>query len=71
MRKAKEKTKEKIDHIDCNIISLLQNNGRLSNTTIAKKLGISVYELFCLSQIAPNQVIRPVQRLLIGPGTRQ
>ena len=41
MRKAKEKTKEKIDHVDCNIISLLQKDGRLSNTTIAKKLGIS------------------------------
>jgi LysM repeat protein len=38
---------------------------------IAKKFGISVYELFCLNQIAPNQVIRPGQRLLIGPGTRQ
>ena len=41
MHNAKEKTKEKIDQVDCNIISLLQKDGRLSNTTIAKKLGIS------------------------------
>ena len=41
MQKATGKTKEKIDKIDCKIISLLQKNGRLSNTTIAKKLGIS------------------------------
>jgi len=41
MRKAKEKTKEKIDQVDCNIISLLQIDGRLPNTKIAKKLGIS------------------------------
>ncbi len=32
---------EKIDKIDCKIINLLQKNGRLPNTTIAKKLGIS------------------------------
>jgi len=41
MRKAKEKTKEKVNQVDCNIISLLQKDGRLSNTKIAKKLGIS------------------------------
>ncbi|MBU1902830.1 MAG: Lrp/AsnC family transcriptional regulator, partial [Proteobacteria bacterium] len=32
---------ENIDKIDCKIISLLQKDGRLPNTTIAKKLGIS------------------------------
>ena len=32
---------ENIDKIDCEIISLLQKDGRLPNTTIAKKLGIS------------------------------
>ena len=41
MQKAKEKTKEKINQVDCNIISLLQKDGRLSNTAIAKELGIS------------------------------
>jgi Lrp/AsnC family transcriptional regulator for asnA, asnC and gidA len=35
------KKKEKIDQVDCDIISLLQKDGRLSNTTIAKKLAIS------------------------------
>jgi Lrp/AsnC family transcriptional regulator for asnA, asnC and gidA len=35
------KHKEKIDKVDCDIISLLQKDGRLSNTTIAKELGIS------------------------------
>jgi Lrp/AsnC family transcriptional regulator for asnA, asnC and gidA len=35
------KHKEKIDKVDCDIISLLQKDGRLSNTTIAKKLAIS------------------------------
>ena len=33
--------KRKLDHIDCGIIKLLQKDGRLSNTTIGKKLGIS------------------------------
>jgi Lrp/AsnC family transcriptional regulator, regulator for asnA, asnC and gidA len=32
---------EEIDKIDCKIINLLQKDGRLSNTTIGKKLGIS------------------------------
>ena len=41
MRKATGKTKGKIDQVDFKIISLLQKDGRLSNTTIAKKLGIS------------------------------
>ena len=31
----------KIDRIDCKIIELLQEDGRISNTMIAKKLGIS------------------------------
>jgi Lrp/AsnC family transcriptional regulator for asnA, asnC and gidA len=35
------KKKENIDQVDCDIISLLQKDGRLSNTTIAKKLAIS------------------------------
>ena len=30
-----------IDQTDCNIIELLQQDGRISNTMIAKKLGIS------------------------------
>jgi Lrp/AsnC family transcriptional regulator for asnA, asnC and gidA len=33
--------KREIDDIDCNIIELLQKDGRLSNTAIAKQLGIS------------------------------
>jgi Lrp/AsnC family transcriptional regulator for asnA, asnC and gidA len=33
--------KKKIDRIDCEMIWLLQKDGRLSNTEIAKKIGIS------------------------------
>ena len=36
-----QKKAEKIDKIDCKIINLLQKDGRLPNTMIAKKLGIS------------------------------
>ncbi len=39
-----QETKEKarpIDRIDCNIIELLQKDGRIPNTSIAKKLKIS------------------------------
>lgn len=32
---------KKIDKVDCDIIELLQKDGRLSNTAIGKKLGIS------------------------------
>jgi Lrp/AsnC family transcriptional regulator for asnA, asnC and gidA len=35
------KKKEKINQVDCDIISLLQKDGRLSNTAVAKKLAIS------------------------------
>jgi len=42
MKKRSSHTKKrKLDHIDCGIIKLLQKDGRLSNTTIGKKLGIS------------------------------
>jgi Lrp/AsnC family transcriptional regulator for asnA, asnC and gidA len=33
--------KKKIDRVDCEMIQLLQKDGRLSNTEIAKKIGIS------------------------------
>jgi len=33
--------KKKIDLIDCKMIELLQKDGRISNTEIAKKIGIS------------------------------
>lgn len=33
--------KKKLDHIDCEMIALLQKDGRIPNTEIAKKLGIS------------------------------
>jgi Lrp/AsnC family transcriptional regulator, regulator for asnA, asnC and gidA len=37
-----EKTKDKqLDKLDCQIVKLLQQNGRLSNTSIAKELGIA------------------------------
>lgn len=37
-----EKIKEKgLDPLDCRIVKLLQENGRLSNTSIAKELGIA------------------------------
>jgi Lrp/AsnC family transcriptional regulator for asnA, asnC and gidA len=41
---ANQTTQEKkrdLDKTDCNIIKLLQKDGRISNTMIAKKLGIS------------------------------
>lgn len=42
MAKHKSKsTTRKLDRTDCEIIQLLQKDGRLSNTEIAKKLGIS------------------------------
>ena len=33
--------KKKIDKIDCRMIELLQKDGRISNTEIAKQIGIS------------------------------
>jgi len=33
--------KKTIDHIDCQMIELLQKDGRIPNTDIAKKIGIS------------------------------
>jgi len=33
--------RKKIDRVDCEMIQLLQKDGRLSNTEIAKKIGIS------------------------------
>lgn len=42
MKKSRSKTRiRKIDKTDCDIIKMLQKDGRLSNTTIAKKLGVS------------------------------
>ena len=42
MKKGRVNTKKKtISGTDCQIIRLLQNDGRISNTTIAEKLGIS------------------------------
>ena len=40
-KKGPHRKTKKIDKIDCKIINLLQKDGRLPNTTIAKKLGIS------------------------------
>ena len=42
MKTSRSKTrKRKIDKTDSDIIRILQKDGRLSNTTIAKKLGVS------------------------------
>lgn len=42
MKKSRSNTRiKKIDKTDCDIIKMLQKDGRLSNTTIAKKLGVS------------------------------
>lgn len=38
---AKKTTKRKLDRIDCEMISLLQKDGRIPNTEIAKTIGIS------------------------------
>jgi len=42
MKRSRSKTRiKKIDKTDSDIIKMLQKDGRLSNTTIAKKLGVS------------------------------
>ncbi len=42
MTKKSEKEKsKKLDKLDCQIVNLLQKDGRLSNTSIAKQLGIA------------------------------
>jgi len=42
MRKNSSSNKKKaLDHVDCRMIELLQKDGRISNTEIAKKIGIS------------------------------
>ncbi len=42
MSKKNTKTKvKKLDKLDCQIVNLLQNDGRMSNTSIAKELGIA------------------------------
>ncbi len=42
MKRSRSNTRiKKIDKTDCDIIEMLQKDGRLSNTTIAKKLGVS------------------------------
>lgn len=42
MSKKSEKNKvRKLDKLDCQIVNLLQQDGRLSNTSIAKQLGIA------------------------------
>ncbi|MBU2511255.1 Lrp/AsnC family transcriptional regulator [bacterium] len=42
MSKNTAKTKvKKLDKLDCQIVNLLQKDGRLSNTSIAKELGIA------------------------------
>ncbi len=33
--------KKNLDHVDCQMIQLLQKDGRISNTEIAKKIGLS------------------------------
>lgn len=39
--KARRTRKREIDSVDCKIIQLLQKDGRIANTDIAKKVGIS------------------------------
>lgn len=41
MQTKKNYKKKKIDAIDCRMIELLQRDGRISNTEIAKQIGIS------------------------------
>jgi Lrp/AsnC family transcriptional regulator for asnA, asnC and gidA len=41
MQTKKTYKKKKIDKIDCRMIELLQKDGRISNTEIAKQIGIS------------------------------
>jgi Lrp/AsnC family transcriptional regulator, regulator for asnA, asnC and gidA len=41
MRKRQGKDKNCIDPVDCEIVRLLQKNGRISNSMIARKIGVS------------------------------
>ena len=41
MVKKKRKKEKKLDQVDCAIIRLLQKDGRIPNTKIAKKIGIA------------------------------
>lgn len=36
-------SKEKLDKVDCNLVRLLQKDGRMSNTGLANELGVSEY----------------------------
>ena len=53
--------KKKLDQIDCKMIQLLQNDGRLSNTAIAKELGIAEATVRTrLKRLINEQVIKIV-----------
>jgi len=61
MKKSRVNTKKTISRTDCEIIRLLQKDGRVSNTTIAEKLGISEATVRTrLKRLIEDQVIQIV-----------
>ena len=56
-----DKLKERPDPLDCKMISLLQKDGRMSNTAMAQALGISEYTVRTrLKRILDSGIIRIV-----------
>ena len=54
-------SKDRLDPLDCRMIGLLQQDGRMSNTTMAQTLGISEYTVRTrLKRILESGIIRIV-----------
>ena len=57
----KDSPKDKFDSLDCRMIGLLQQDGRMSNTAMAQALGISEYTVRTrLKRILESGIIRIV-----------
>ena len=54
-------SKEKLDKVDCNLVRLLQKDGRMSNTGLANELGVSEYTVRNrLKRLIDDEIIRIV-----------
>ena len=61
MHKKKDSPKDRLDSLDCRMIGLLQQDGRMSNTAMAQALGISEYTVRTrLKRILESGIIRIV-----------
>ena len=61
MHKKKDSPKDRLDPLDCRMIGLLQQDGRMSNTAMAQALGISEYTVRTrLKRILESGIIRIV-----------